>query len=298
MNVLIIGSKGFIGSHLATFYKDRENDNVFECDVVVDYARENYFLIDATNADYQKMFRNHPFDVCINCSGAASVPASIQDPLRDFTLNTYNVVKLLDAIRSNQPACKFINLSSAAVYGNPTRIPICESDAQQPISPYGVHKLHAEQICKMYYDTYQIPTCSLRIFSAYGNGLKKQIFWDVFQKASKSNVVEMFGTGEESRDFIHVDDVVQAIKCCLENAAFTGESINIANGIETTVSDATRIFLECFGGSKEVRFNGATKQGDPINWRAEISMLMAMGYEPTVTMGEGLKRYYEWIIQK
>lgn len=182
MKVLVIGSKGFIGSHVATLFEEMYGYEVHECDVAVDYAKNNYHLIDATNADYHQVFRNNYFDACINCAGAASVSDSILNPLRDYTLNTYNVFKILDAIRLFQPDCKFVNLSSAAVYGNPHRLPVQENLDLIPVSPYGVHKLHAEMIGEEFYNYYNIPNCSLRIFSAYGPRLKKQLLWDIFQK--------------------------------------------------------------------------------------------------------------------
>jgi UDP-glucose 4-epimerase len=297
MKVLVIGSKGFIGSHAAYFFNRMPNFTVFECDVMVDYEKDNYFLIDSTNSDYQNIFQNNSFDVCINCSGAASVPDSIKNPFRDFTLNTYNVVKMLDAIRVNQPACKFINLSSAAVYGNPTKLPIHESLPLNPISPYGIHKLQAEQVCQTYANFYGIQTCSLRIFSAYGNGLKKQLFWDLFQKAKKNNKIELFGTGHETRDFIHADDVSNAIWCCIREAEFKGESINVANGEETTIGSVVETFYSFFPEEKEVRFTGMVKKGDPLNWQADISLLKEMGYTQSISITQGLEQYFQWINQ-
>ncbi len=97
MNILIIGSKGFIGSHCVKYFSKKHN--VWECDVVPDYVSKNYFIVDATNADYNDIFQQQEFDVCINCSGASSVPDSIEKPQRDFILNTVNVYKQLDAIR-------------------------------------------------------------------------------------------------------------------------------------------------------------------------------------------------------
>jgi UDP-glucose 4-epimerase len=297
MKVLVIGSKGFIGAHVAEYFSLIPDTEVFECDVMVDYEKVNYFLIDATNSDYQNVFQNNPFDVCINCSGAASVPDSIKNPFRDFTLNTYNVVKMLDAIRTNQPGCKFINLSSAAVYGNPSELPVHEKLPLNPISPYGIHKMQAEQVCQTYSSFYNIPTCSLRIFSAYGNGLKKQLFWDLYRKAKNSDAIEMFGTGNETRDFIHVDDVVRAIQCCISNAPFTGETINVANGKEIEISSVVAIFLSHFQSEKEVNFNAVEKKGDPLNWKADISQLKTLGYFPTVSINQGLERYFLWANQ-
>src|SRR4249919_2440010 len=98
MKFLIIGSKGFIGQHLKK-YLISEQQQVWGADVVVEYAHaEQYFLIDASNADYHSIFQEQAFDICINCSGAASVPDSLQHPMRDYNLNAVNVFKLLDAI--------------------------------------------------------------------------------------------------------------------------------------------------------------------------------------------------------
>ena len=185
MKILIIGSRGFIGHHLFSYFSEKGNE-VWGTDVVDDYInKERYFLIDASNSDYSSVFQSAEFDLCVNCSGAANVPESLKNPLRDYYLNTVNVFKILEAIRKFQPACKFINLSSAAVYGNPKQMPVKEDARPDPLSPYGFHKLQAEQICKEFYDFYNIRTCSLRIFSVYGPGLKKQLFWDLYNKAKK-----------------------------------------------------------------------------------------------------------------
>jgi UDP-glucose 4-epimerase len=174
MNTLIVGSKGFIGSHVLNYFKAMSLP-VLGCDIVAEYDDENYIQIDATNSDFHDIFKNNEIIHCINCSGAASVPLSLENPLKDYNLNTLNVFKILDSIRQFQPNCKFINLSSAAIYGNQDELPIKENSNAKPVSPYGLHKMQAEQICLEFHKFYQIKSCSLRIFSAYGEGLKKTI---------------------------------------------------------------------------------------------------------------------------
>jgi UDP-glucose 4-epimerase len=294
MKILIIGSKGFIGSHCFDYF-EKSNHTTIGCDVVTDYQTINYIQIDATNSDYHYIFENNIFDVCINCSGAASVPLSFQFPQKDFNLNTINVFKILDAIKQYQPICKFINLSSAAVYGNPETLPIKENASLNPLSPYGNHKLQAEQICKEFYKFYNISTCSLRIFSAYGNGLKKQLFWDMYQKFINNDKLELFGTGNETRDFIHIDDIVQAINLVIKNSLFVGEEINIANGTELSISHVAQTFKKLLDSNKKIVFNNIVKPGDPINWRANISAIQNMGYHATITIEEGIKKYIQWI---
>lgn len=293
MKTLVIGSKGFIGGHVLNYFKTN-NLPVLGCDVVTEYDDDTYIQIDATNSDFHAVFENFEILNCINCSGAASVPMSLENPLKDFSLNTLNVFKILDAIRLYQPNCKFINLSSAAVYGNPYRLPIKEKFKYKPVSPYGLHKMQAEQICYEFYHFYQIKTCSLRLFSAYGEGLKKQLLWDLFQKFKNNDTIELFGTGNETRDFIYVEDIVEAIICCLNNAKFEGEAINIANGEELSIAKIATIFNNEFGAVKNIIFNNQTKKGDPLNWRADISMLQELGYKKTVSIEAGIKNYIEW----
>lgn len=293
MNILIIGSKGFIGSHCVAYFS--LHHQVWECDVESDYVRANYSIVDATNADYNDIFETQQFDVCINCSGAASVPDSIKNPQRDFMLNVVNVFNQLNAIKNHQKNCKYINLSSAAVYGNPKYLPIDENHPLQPISPYGVHKKLSEDICKSFYNNYQIPTCSLRVFSAFGNGLKKQLFWDLHLKAQKNDVIKLFGTGEESRDFVHVQDVVQAIHVVITNADFKNTIINVANGNERTIKDVTNTFYKTYNPNVIVQFEGVKRLGDPNNWVADINKLKALGFTAKVTVDKGLNSYVEWL---
>ncbi len=294
MRILIVGSKGFIGFHAEQFFLCKGFD-VFSCDVIVDYGKINYSVIDSTNADFHTLFQANRFDICLNCSGAASVQDSIINPLRDFNLNVCNVFKILDAIRLYQPKCKFLNLSSAAVYGNPKSIPIKESDDLNPISPYGIHKLQAEQICEEFYNLFDVKTCSLRIFSAYGAGLKKQIFWDLYQKLKISNQVELYGTGSETRDFIYVSDILQAINCVITNSEFCNDKINVANEVESKIMDVAENFAALFPDTKRIVFNNIVKEGDPLNWKADTTLLKSLGYFPTIDLKEGIKKYFDWV---
>ncbi len=292
MKILIIGSKGFIGSHCVSHFAMEYE--VWECDVVTDYNNERYFLIDATTANFEDVFTSQVFDVCINCSGAASVPDSIKNPQRDFMLNVTNVFKQLDAIRKHQPACKYINLSSAAVYGNPIYLPIDEEHPLVPISPYGNHKKMAEEVCEEFYKNYEIGTCSLRVFSAYGPGLKKQLFWDLYRKHQEDKEVNLFGTGKESRDFIFISDLIQAINCVVEKGTYKGTVVNVANGVERTINGVATTFFSLLENENKIVFAGHNREGDPINWVADIKLLQSMGYSQITDINSGLSKYILW----
>jgi UDP-glucose 4-epimerase len=293
MKILIIGSKGFIGRHCVNYFS--KFYTVYQCDVGVDYSTSNYYQIDATNADYNELFQLNKFDFCINCSGAASVSDSIIRPHRDFTLNTVNVFKQLDAIRQFNTNCKYINISSAAVYGNPIELPITEEHKLKPISPYGLHKKMAEDICREFHSIYNLNTCSLRVFSAYGLGLQKQLFWDLYQKTKKSSKVELFGTGLESRDFINVLDLMNAIYTVIKNSDFKNNIINVANGEELTIKFVVDTFYDLLEENINYDFNGEIRHGDPVNWVADISKLKSLGYKQEVSLKSGLTAYIKWL---
>ena len=218
MKILVIGSKGFIGVQCLKYFQ-KENE-IWSCDVFTDYSEKNFFLISGLNSDFGSIFSETKFEVCINCSGAASVSNSILRPAHDYELNVFNVARILEAIRQHNATCKFINISSAAVYGDPKILPITESSPIKPLSPYGFHKAMAEKLCEEYYTFYGISTCSLRIFSAFGPGLKKQLLWDVYNKSISNNLIKLFGTGEESRDYIFIDDIIAAIDRVIKKSPF------------------------------------------------------------------------------
>lgn len=293
MNVLIIGSKGFIGSHCVAHFS--KIGKVWECDVVSDYDNPRYFLIDSSQTNFEQCFKNQNFDLCINCSGAASVPDSVNNPKRDFFLNVMNVHLILNAIRQYNDTCKFINLGSAAVYGNPETLPVKEEQKRKPVSPYGYHKMMAETMVEEFYNFYKINCCTVRIFSAFGEGLKKQLFWDLYKKAQHNTDVDLFGTGNETRDFIHVSDLVLALQKIYEHHNFMGDTINLASGIETEIRSAVSVFYKHLGFTGAVNFKGATRKGDPTNWVADISHLNTLGFKPQTSLDAGLEKYVEWL---
>lgn len=294
MNILVIGSKGFIGSHVVNYYRGAGH-RVLQADIVMDYSTVDYTILDPVDNDFVALFKGRDIDVCVNCSGAANVSFSIENPLHDYQLNTVNVFRLLNAIRLNAPRVKFVNLSSAAVYGNPESLPVVETARMSPMSPYGCHKLQAETICREFYDCFGVKSASLRIFSAYGPGLRKQLLWDFYQKFSAQNQVELWGTGGETRDFIFIDDLVQAIDCVVKNSDFAADVVNIANGNEISIEQIANIFIGTLGQDVKVKFNGLTRAGDPLNWRADIKRLDSYGYRPITTIEIGIKQYVKWI---
>lgn len=292
MKILIIGSLGFIGKHCVEHFGT--NWEVHQAGIRAN-KDVNYVCLEKENTNFEQLFIKHKYDVCINASGSANVGFSFQNPFIDFNLNVANVSKILDAIYKYNPECKFINFSSAAVYGNPKYLPIDEKHSTNPISPYGLHKFQSEKLLYEYSKFFGLKTLSLRVFSAYGEGLKKQLFWDLYKKSTQTTQIKLFGTGKETRDFIYIKDLIYAVELIINKAIFDGNTINIANGTESSIQKVSSTFFEIFKPRVQLNFTGKNKKGDPINWKADISKLKALGYIQRFTLKEGLKHYIKWL---
>jgi len=215
--------------------------------------------------------------------------------MADLDGNLHSLYQLLIALRSIEKKPKIIFMSSAAVYGNPKRLPIRETDAPAPISPYGLHKWMCEQLCHYYNEVHGYRIRSVRIFSAYGSGLRKQLLWDIYQKYQSTGEIRLFGTGDETRDYIHVTDIMQAISCILAYEG-TEEIFNVANGEEVSIRELAHTYAGKLGKPEDiVSFNGETKPGDPKNWRADISLLKSTGYRKQMQMEDGISDYVAWV---
>lgn len=233
-------------------------------------------------------------DACIHCAGRASVGLSVSDPASDFEASAAVTFHLLNALRLHAPECRVVYLSSAAVYGNPEKLPIQEELLPRPISPYGYHKFIGEQLCREFWTVYGLPTAIVRIFSAYGPGLRRQVIWDICQKALTRPILQLLGTGSESRDFVHVLDVARAIHLLVERTSFEAEVYNLASGSEVTIEHLAGRLLDHLGQIVPVYFDGVVPTGAPGNWRADIGQLEELGFHPEVPLEKGLQIYAQW----
>lgn len=295
MKVLIVGINGFIGSHVAEGLS-LVGHEVYGIDRTVGIGKYNTEVFDVVCDNISEMLRSIRPDVIINCAGHASVPNSIAHPEADLMENTVLVHKILFAIKQlGFVKIRFVQLSSAAVYGNPDCLPISENSEIKPLSPYALHKMMAEDICLYFSKECGIDIKVLRLFSVYGNGLRKQIFWDLYQKYRESGRLSLLGTGEESRDYIHIDDLVSAIRIIVETDS-KNVIWNIASGCEVYIKEVADIFARKLGlALSEIEFNGCVRQGDPINWWADISRIKAEGFVPQISIEQGISEYISWV---
>ncbi len=285
MKIIILGGQGFIGSNLVNFFRYR--------------GHEIQTLMKADLLDINKLINTFErSEVVINCIGSATVGYSYTNTEKAFESNVIIVCKVLELLRQNSfQHVKFINLSSAAVYGNPENLPVKESDETKPLSPYGYHKLMSELLLKEYHHCFGLKTLSLRIFSAYGTGQKKLLLWDLHQKIKNSNgKICLFGTGDETRDFIHIEDIAQQILLAISNASFKGEAVNVGNGVGVKISEIAELFRMHYPKKFEYDFNGEVRLGDPLNWCADVTLMRNWDYQNRVGIEKGIENYIKWAV--
>lgn len=298
MKVLITGVCGFVGSHLSEMFRN-SGDTVIGIDRITNACDKPKYVVDLLKDDLEPIFKRELPDIVIHCAGLADVQYSVENPNEDFMANTYAVHRILFYMKKcGLPNCRFVFLSSAAVYGQPKELPINEKCGLNPLSPYALHKKMAEDICMYFINNYQFDIKILRIFSSYGPGLKKQLFWDMYKRIKEIGSLELWGTGKESRDYIFIDDLVQAIYLIAIEKNKDYVVWNVANGEEVTIEKVAKIFLEAETGTcHELKFRNVVREGEPLNWCADISRLKSLGYKKNVNIEEGIKKYVDWINQ-
>jgi len=228
------------------------------------------------------------FDVVVHCAGGSSVAASVQDPRADYEKTVPPFAALLDHVRARVPRARVVLLSSAAVYGNATQIPTPETCPLAPVSPYGRHKVECEALCR----DREISCAIVRLFSVYGAGLRKQLLWDACKKA-RSGDVSFAGTGDEERDWLHVEDAAALIVKVAAHASPETPVFNGASGIGVRVRDVVGAICRELG-AEAPRFTGTKRTGDPDRYIADISRARAIGWSPQIDIARGIAQYVAW----
>ena len=230
LRLLVTGAAGFIGSHVAGLAVERGYEvhgvdlaEAPECRGGIppssDVRRAGVF---------ESLIEEIRPVACIHAAGRASVYESVANPALDFASGPVLTFALLDELRRHAPECRALFLSSAAVYGNPEKLPVGEDAPAAPISPYGFHKRQSELLCREFTDVYGMKTAVARIFSAYGEGLRRQVLWDICRKSLIEGRLLLHGTGAETRDFLHVRDIAVGLMQIVEGAPMGGETYNLA----------------------------------------------------------------------
>ena len=280
MVALVTGARGFIGSHVARGLEAAGHD-------VAAAGRPD---MEIPSAAFAELVERTAPELVVHCASPASVAGSIEDPGADRR----GSVEVLEAVvgelgRLPTPP-RLVFVGSAAVYGQPESLPIAEDHPVAPLSPYGAHRAECEELLARG----DLPSACLRVFSAYGEGLRRQVLWDICRRAVEDGAVELAGTGDETRDFVHVSDIAGAVATVSGAADFEGEAYNVGTGDATAIRELAEMLVSSLGDGARVSFSGVSRPGDPDRWQADPARLMALGWRPRVALSDGAAAYARW----
>lgn len=228
-------------------------------------------------------------------AGGSTVGASLQAPFEDFTRTTHTTASLLEWLRTNSPRTRLIVASSAAVYGEARVGKPGEARRPMPVSPYGYHKLMMEQLCQEYSHVFGLQIGIVRLFSVFGDGLRKQLLWDCAGKLLASGeAIELGGTGAELRDWVHVDDAVSMLELAGRHASRACPIFDGGTGTGVPVREVVTLLAAALQSPKRIEFSGHGRPGDPTALVADASRIQAAGHVCQVGLAEGIRRYAAW----
>jgi UDP-glucose 4-epimerase len=201
---------------------------------------------------------------------------------------------VLDVVRRNAPDAAVLLASSAAVYGAGHDGPIAVDAPLRPFSPYGHHKRMVEQLAQSFGESYALRIRAVRLFSVYGEGLRKQLLFDLCQRLLRGETdIVLGGNGREVRDWCHVEDVVALLPRLLANAEPGFCVVNGGGGAVASVAEVAEQVLTAWGGAQRVRFSGLSRAGDPFSLIAAPDPHGSKA-SSGLPLAEGIGRYVAW----
>lgn len=288
--ILITGINGFIGQS-CKFYFQKLGFDVFGI-ALHGLSTDNVIIGEVSKKNLKIL--NQKFDIIFHLAGSGTVSMAQNAPQLERIKSIYSTEQILNYVIHNNKNALLIFSSSAAVYGNDYDRPIKENDILKPISVYGNHKLEAEKLCKYYAENYDLNIKIVRIFSVYGNGLKKQLLWDFTNRAIVAkNEIICFGSGKERRDFIHILDLLDFF-LILTNQSRCFDIYNCASGIAISIENIMKNVLQELNIDIALKFNNMQREGNPTTLIANIDKAKHIGFNPKINIKDGLKEYVKW----
>lgn len=297
--ILLTGGLGFIGRNIAKYLSNKGH-------IVIGCGRGQLNALQKTEIGYSAWYSgslsydllketNFEPDVVIHCAGGGSVEQSLASPRADYLDTVQSTELVLEFVRTMHPLAKFIFPSSPAVIGHSQTQPMSVSLPPNPLSPYGHDRLIAENICETYRHNYGLNIFIVRLFSVYGEGLQKQLFWDACSKFTNDVIPEFWGNGDETRDFIQIRDVAELLNLVINsNSKFLPYKMNCGSGKAIKIRDVLSLLKEYLKNDKEIIFNNFVREGDPRDYLSNNSESLEYGWSPSITIESGLKDYVDW----
>ncbi|MFD1562798.1 GDP-mannose 4,6-dehydratase [Haloarchaeobius amylolyticus] len=313
MQILITGGAGFIGGHLAeTFVGEGHSVTVFDnldpyYDVGIkekniqaarntaDRTDGNYELVKGSVTDGETvtgLVSNA--DIVYHQAAQAGVRTSVDNPRKPHEVNVDGTLNILDAAR-NSDVERVVLASSSSVYGKPEYLPYDEDHPTNPVSPYGVSKLAAEQYARVYSEIYGLPTVSLRYFTVYGLRMRPNMAITNFvSRCINGKPPVIYGSGEQTRDFTYIDDIVRVNEQLLSDDSADGEILNVGSTDNIDIETLAAVVRDELARDLDIEYDEA-RTGDAEHTHADVSKANELlGYEPTVDIREGVTNFIDW----
>ena len=306
-DVLITGGLGFIGSALARRLVNLGAKVTLVDSLIPEYGGNRFnihdirdqVIVDPTDVrDAAAMARLiEKRDFLFNLAGQTSHLDSMTDPITDLNINAAAQLQILEACRLHNRDLKIVFASTRQVYGRPQYLPVDEKHPINPVDVNGINKLAGEWYHLLYNDVYGIRACALRLTNTYGPGMRvkdaRQTFLGIWvRRLIEQEVIQIFGTGEQRRDFNFVSDVVEALLLAAANNNSDGQVFNLGNREHVSLKELGELLVRINGGGRYqlIPFPEDRKAIDIGDYYSDFKKIEnALGWSPQTTLEEGLK---------
>jgi UDP-glucose 4-epimerase len=300
--VLVTGGAGFIGSNLVRLLRSEGDDVTVLDNLSSGYAENLTELPDVrfTQGDIRDAAlldeTARGMDVIYHLAASVGNTRSIEHPIEDSEINVIGTLRVLEAARHGGVR-KVVFSSSAGIFGELKTLPIREDHPVEPDSPYGASKLGAEKLCLAYAKLYELECICLRYFNVYGVRQRYDAYGNVIPifayRMVHGQPVVIFGDGEQTRDFVNVNDVARANMQAGRSRGVSG-AFNVASGTSITINRLVELLRDSSDITPTVEY-GPPRKGDVRDSLADVSAAgAAFGFAPRVRLEEGLKEYMAW----
>jgi UDP-glucuronate 4-epimerase len=310
MRLLVTGGAGFVGSHLVDALLAQGDEVVVldnfdpfygrtakEANISAHRLDSRWQLVEGDLRDLEALTGRlpGPFDAFVHLAAKAGVRPSIQDPLTYQDVNVRGTQNLLECAR-RLGVPHFVFASSSSVYGVNPQVPWSEEDAVlRPISPYASTKVSGELLGHVYSHLYGMRFIALRFFTVYGPRQRPDLAIHKFARLiTEGRAIPVFGDGSTRRDYTYVDDVISGVRAAIAYDRTSYEVVNLGNNSTVTLMEMIRGLEAALGTTARLEWLPEQPGDVPQTWASLVRARDLLGYQPTTTFPEGLRRFVEW----